>query len=129
MIERYKGIPIDRMLIRPLRIGEQFKVMPAHLGMRNSNEYMRSLAGQWLTVMDIKENENTGGRWRYYDPIYRDPFYADTLIPFDYSVEEHEDGFIEHWYDYHMDIYATNLRLIDKDNKRVKLTEPNLPTI
>jgi len=129
MIETYKGIPIDRMLIRPLRIGEQFKVMPAHLGMRNSNEYMRSLAGQWLTVMDIKENNDTVNRWRYYDPIYRDPFYADTLITFDYSVEEHEDDFIEHWYDYHMDIYATNLRLIDKDNKKVKLTAPNLPTI
>lgn len=129
MIEKHKAIPIKKMLIRPLKVGEQFKVLPPSLNLRNSNEHMRNLRGQWLTIMNTRPDNMHVDHWAYYPAIYRDPLYKDEARMVDYSVREHEDGFIEHWYDYHMDIYETNLRLIHKESKGTELLAPNLPTI
>lgn len=92
-------------LIRKLEVGEMFKV----------KETIFNYGGEWLTITKVTTfkpvNPNDDGLCVYT------------------GIGEHGEtapgGFAES----HIDIYETNLRLIETMDRRIKKTIPNLPTI
>lgn len=129
MIETYRGTPVRERLIRPLMVGEQFKVLEDTAHMNNSNEFMRGKASEWLTVAYIRNSQFKRTHRAYYNPNGAVPATYGIIPLIDYAVDEHEGFFIDHWLSYHMNIYETNLRLIQTDNQLNQKRLPNLPSI
>lgn len=95
-------------LIRPLRVGEMFKV-DTNL-FKNINPVMDSYAGEWLTVKKV---------------IHGNDEYKSVYSAIDCKGER--TGGV--WHEYHMNIYSTNRRLMIINGKSLKKPSPNLPTI
>lgn len=118
---------IKTVLLRPLNAGEQFKV-DNPLTRHNVAESMRDFEGEWVTVFESKHDED--GNYGYFNQVY----YNLQMPIFIYKIKEemsHKIGFQYSWLDYHMNIYATNLRImeLDRANRPFLKQEPQMPII
>lgn len=113
----YNQQNMHQVLLRRLRVGEQFKVRNGP--MANANASMYAQAGNWLTVKSFKHTTPS----RHHHVLYRE-----CSIPVSYY---YVDDAFDSWFDYHMDIYQTNLMILKTDRKKpVELKiKPNLPII
>ena len=116
---------IHRTLLRTLKRGEMFKVKEGY--MDNTNQGMLNLQGTWLKV-------SAAYRVRSESRDYFDNLFEEHHLPiYDYSVEMNDGNnpFAEsdHWYEYHMDIYATNLEITRVDNRGLFPETPKLPLL
>lgn len=111
------------VLLRPLNVGEQFKV--AETLCSNYNEDMEGMEGLWLTVAH-KTTKQTND-YDYFNPL----FVSLRKKVFDYSiVTEHPLESSDHWYEYHMDILATNKHILSKEPQFTGARpNPKLPSI
>lgn len=119
---------IKLVLLRPLKAGEQFKVSNP-LTPNNTVPSMEESEGKWVTVTKSRREEDDDN-YGYFDPIYEKL----ELPIFVYHIKEDlsiGNGTQYVWLDYHMDIHATNLRILEVDRISVSLVkqEPQLPTI
>lgn len=118
---------IHTVLLRPLKDGEHFKVSNP-LTRNNTASPMKNFEGEWVTV--TKSKQDFDGDYGYFNHVY-----ASLQIPIMvYNIGEdifNESGVQYAWYDYHMDIYATNLRILKSDRANVPLLkqEPQMPNL
>lgn len=94
-------------LIRKLEVGELFKTADSLVV--NINPQMREHTGQWLRVTKV-HNE-----------------YGDKALYMAVDKKGNRTGGV--WHEYHMNMYATNVRLGGLKIKPTTKPSPNLPTI
>ena len=115
---------IHRTLLRTLKRGELFKVKEGY--MHNTNQGMLDLQGTWLKVSKaylVRSDSRD-----HFDRLFREH----NLPVYDYSVEPNQDNPYaesDHWYEYHMDIYATNLEITRTDNRGLYPDTPKMPLL
>lgn len=102
-MQPYTKEELETKLIRPLKAGESFLVSK-HLELNASKE-MYDYCDKWLTVSYIQRSN-----------IY---MFNHLSIEEDGKITSYraeEDDSSWRWYPYHINIFETNIRMIEKDN-------------
>lgn len=113
----YNQQDMHLVVLRKLMVGESFKVRNGP--MENSNRSMDMQKGNWVTVTMVNPSAFS---------THHHPIYDECNIPtYHYRVDKSFNS----WFDYHMDIYETNLMILRTDRKKKMdlRIKPSLPII